>query len=347
VEAPRTARCHGRLGSAVGDDGKSPHRSRSRRFRSQSVRSHNRIGDRSMTDLRELVLSGRELPDPGAGRTSERLAWLMDLTRQHDISTGRLAEAHVDAVSILHEAEREPVPESVYGVWASSSPDEPTLVDGRLNGTKRFCSGIGIVDRALVTVRTRSADVVVDADVSTLTYDASTWASSALVGTATGDVVFDDHPVAPDAVVGTAHWYLERPGFWHGACGPAACWAGGAIGIVDAAVRLVDDDPHRSAHIGALVASQWALTALLDQAGDEIDRSPTDRTDAELRARSLRHVVERTCADVADRFSRAFGPRPFVSDALVAQRFADLHLYLRQHHAERELGMLSHLASHE
>ncbi len=299
-----------------------------------------------MTTLRELVCAS-QLADPGQGQTAERFAWLMNATRLHDISTGRLAEAHVDAVSILHEAGREPVPGSIYGVWASSSPAEPLLVDGRLNGTKRFCSGIGIVDRALVTVRTSSADVLADVDVSALTHEAATWASSALVDTATGDAVFDDHPVESEAVIGTADWYLERPGFWHGACGPAACWAGGAIGIVDAAVRLVDADPHRSAHVGALVASQWALTALLDQAGDEIDRSPSDRTDAELRARSLRHVVERTCADVADRFSRAFGPRPFVSDPLVAQRFADLHLYVRQHHAERELGALSRLASHE
>jgi hypothetical protein len=144
-------------------------------------------------------------------------------------------------------------------------------------------------------------------------------------------------------VVGTAQWYLERAGFWHGACGPAACWAGGAIGLIDAAARLLDDDPHRSAHIGALIAAQWSLTALLDQAGDEIDRDPADRRAAELRARSLRYIVERTCTDVADRFSRAFGPRPFVSDGAVSQRFADLHLYMRQHHGERELGAIAYL----
>jgi hypothetical protein len=296
-----------------------------------------------MTGLRELVLE-HGLADPGAGRTAERLAWLMNATRQNDISTGRLAEAHVDAVSILHEADREPVPDCVYGVWASSSHDEPTLVDGSLNGTKRFCSGVGVVDRALVTVRTPEADVLVDVDVSTLTFDVSTWTSTALVDTATGDATFGDQPVADSDVVGTASWYLERAGFWHGACGPAACWAGGAIGMVDASVRFLDDDPHRSAHIGALIAAQWSLTALLDQAGDEIDRDPHDRRDAELRARSLRHVVERTCTDVADRFSRAFGPRPFVSDGEVAQRFTDLHLYMRQHHGERELGAIADLA---
>lgn len=299
-----------------------------------------------MSDARErlgaLVLDAAGLADPGIGQTAERLAWLMTAARRNDIGTARLAEAHIDAVSILHEAHREPVLGSLYGVWASSSPNDPTMADHRLTGTKRFCSGLGIVDRALVTVRTGDDDLIVDVDVSTLVFDPSDWNSAALADTATGDAVFDQAIDATN-VVDTADWYLQRSGFWHGACGPAACWAGGAVGLVDAAVHLLDDDPHRSAHIGALVAAQWALTALLEQAGDEIDRDPLDRIDAELRARSLRHFVERTCADVADRFSRAFGPRPFVSDAAIAQRFSDLHLYMRQHHAERELGAISNI----
>lgn len=46
---------------------------------------------------------------------------------------------------------------------------------------------------------------------------------------------------------------------------------------------------------------------------------------------------------MADRFSQAFGPRPFVTDTGVAQRIADLHLYLRQHHAEHDLALLASL----
>ena len=58
------------------------------------------------------------------------------------------------------------------------------------------------------------------------------------------------------------------------------------------------------------------------------------------RALSLRHTVERLCTDVLDRFGRAFGPRPYVGDAAIAQRVADIHLYLRQDHAERDLEAL-------
>jgi hypothetical protein len=297
-----------------------------------------------MTELRDLVLEAARLGHPGEGRTAARLAWLMEVSRRNTISVGRLAEAHVDAVSILHEAGRRPVDGCLYGVWASSSQAEPAITDGRLRGTKRFCSGVGVVDRALVTVGTATHDVLVDVDVSTLVHDPTTWNSAALVDTATGDAVLADVAIEADDIVATASWYLERSGFWHGACGPAACWAGGALGLVDAAIRFVDDDPHQLAHVGALVAARWTLGALLEQAGEDIDRDPLDRDAAELRARSLRHTVERTCTDIADRFARAFGPRPFVVDRALAQRQADLHLYLRQHHAERELGAIAELA---
>jgi hypothetical protein len=44
--------------------------------------------------------------------------------------------------------------------------------------------------------------------------------------------------------------------------------------------------------------------------------------------------------EMLDRFGRAFGPRPFTADAEISQRWADTHLYLRQHHGERDLAEL-------
>ncbi len=70
---------------------------------------------------------------------------------------------------------------------------------------------------------------------------------------------------------------------------------------------------------------------------------PCDPLAARRRALSLRHLVEAACTDVLGRFSRSLGPRPFTTDAGIAQRTADLHLYLRQHHAERDLHALAAL----
>lgn len=300
--------------------------------------------------LRALQHDGElDLPDPASGRTAERLADLLHLSRTRPVGLARLAEAHVDAVSILHEAGREPWPGALYGVWASSGPTPaPCWSGGRLVGTKDFCSGLGIVDRALIVVD--SADdgrpVLLDVDVrpgDAVTIRTEEWSTVALADTSTGSISFEHHPVTTDGRVADGSWYLDRPGFWHGACGPAACWAGAAIGVVDAAVALADDDPHRQAQLGAMCAQAWSLHTLFDGAGRAIDIDPFDRTNAEHRARSLRHVTERMCTDILDRFGRAFGPRPFTTQPGLAQRMADTQLYLRQHHGERELGAIAQL----
>ncbi len=138
--------------------------------------------------------------------------------------------------------------------------------------------------------------------------------------------------------MGGPGWYLDRVGFWHGACAPAVCWAGAAAGLLDAAEALVDDDPHRRAHLGALRSYAWSMRALLSAAGDEIDEWPDDVDRARARAHAVRYTIERIATEMLDRFGRAFGPRPFTRDAAVSQRWSDTHLYLRQHHGERDTG---------
>lgn len=296
--------------------------------------------------VRELLASGRlDLPHPGGGATASRHRALSEIARTQPIGVARLVEAHCDAVSILHEAGDAPVDGSLYGVWASAGTASLDPDGSSVTGTKPFCSGLGIVDRALVTVNDPAGNaVLIDVDLEprrSLALDTGGWSTVALSDTATGDVHLDHHPICADRIVGAPGWYLDRVGFWHGACGPAACWAGGTLGIVDAARGLGAADPHRRAQLGALEAAAWALSALLDAAGDEIDVEPHDRVAAERRARALRQVIERMCTDALDRFSRAFGPRPFTTDAALAARFSDVHLYLRQHHGERELGAIA------
>jgi hypothetical protein len=141
--------------------------------------------------------------------------------------------------------------------------------------------------------------------------------------------------------VGRAGWYLTRSGFWHGAIGPAACWGGAAAAIVDAAPTA--NDPFRDAARGDLHAQEHLVCTLLRAAGDGTDADPGNGPAARRRALATRHLVERACHQIVDRFSQAFGPRPFTADASLGQRVADLHLYLRQHHGDRDLAELGRL----
>jgi alkylation response protein AidB-like acyl-CoA dehydrogenase len=270
-------------------------------------------------------------------------------TGREDLSLARLAEAHWDAVAILAEAARPACPGCLYGVWASEVPGRglqlrPVAAGYVVSGTKLFCSGAGIVDRALVTV-THPESYLVELDVGPMSrhtvVDLESWKTDAFRMTRTGTVSFEDLPVQADAIIATPGWYVERPGFWHGACGPAACWAGGALGLLDFALLSRREDSHTLAHLGGILSDVWALRAYLTTAGDEIDANPQDREAAQIRALTVRHLVEQACSDVLRRFSRAYGPGPLTMDQDIARRCQELEVYLRQSHAERDMEALA------
>lgn len=299
--------------------------------------------------LSDLASSGQlALPLPGSGGTAERHAALYEFGRL-DLGLARLIEAHTDALAIIGEAGHAARVGNLYGVWASDGPSGLLTLsrsdDGtpRLNGTKRYCTGAPFLDAALVTAHLGEEILLLDVSLNAkgLTVDASEWAATAFSETLTATVAFDNVSVREHDILGGPRWYLTRPGFWHGALGPAACWAGGASGLVDAARDLNRRDPHSRAQLGALEAAEWGLRALLAQAGEEIDADPQDAAgQARRRALMVRHLIERMCTDVLDRFGRATGPQLLAFDARIAQRYSELALYIRQCHAERDLATI-------
>ena len=298
--------------------------------------------------LRGLV--AEPIPLPGAGDTPLRHRRLIAAGRE-DLSLARLAEAHWDAVAILAEAGRQPVSDALYGVWASQIPGhalrlEPSAQGLVLQGTKKFLSGAGLVDHALVTAgepEPQLVDLDLRSHAEQIVFDHTAWKVEAFVETRTATAAFNDVPVAPEELVGNPGWYLSRIGFWHGACGPAACWAGGAAGLLDAALLQHRSDAHTLAHLGAMSAAVWGLNAVFETAGREIDTGKDTSRGAHKRALAVRHLTEQSCTDVLRRFARAYGPAPLAMDEAVADRYQELDLYLRQCHAERDLEALGRL----
>lgn len=292
-----------------------------------------------------------DLPLPGHGRTPERHLALAEFGRQ-DLSLARLVEGHLDAVAILREAGRVPRAGAIYGVWASEAPGRRLTLSGhegrlRLNGVKQYCSGGPLVDAALVTTWREDRVVLVEVDLSSrgIRPLASSWKAEAFAGTCTCHLEFTDLAVRESSLVGSPGFYLERPGFWHGAIGPAACWAGGAMGLVEAAFRSHRKGPHATAQMGGLAATEWGLRALLSEAGRSIDDDPDSFGQAT--ALMVRHLVERAATDALDRFGRATGPALLAFDAAVARRHAELSLYIRQCHAERDLEAIGRLVARD
>jgi alkylation response protein AidB-like acyl-CoA dehydrogenase len=293
--------------------------------------------------LRFREFAAEQLPFPGAGETSHRLLRLMEIGRE-DLSLARLAEAHFDACAILAEGGRKPFPNALYGVWAAEIPGNGLTLTERadaivINGSKMFCSGAGIVDRALLTADPYLIEIDLRSNPFAIQVDTSAWKPEAFALTNTATIQFKDLPASRDAI-NLRDWYLSRAGFWHGACGPAACWAGGASGLVDYACRQSRSDPHTLAHLGAMRALVWQMKSSLEAAGREIDLSPEDADIAKVRALMLRHVVEQACTEILRRFARAYGPFPLAFDAQISRRYHELDIYLRQCHGERDLETL-------
>jgi alkylation response protein AidB-like acyl-CoA dehydrogenase len=294
--------------------------------------------------LREIIKD--PIPLPGGGQTAKRHRKLMEIGRE-SVSLARLAEAHWDAVAILAEAAHQAEPNALYGVWASEIPGQSLTLTGEdclyVSGSKKYCGGAGLIDHALVTIgnpKQLLIDIDLRNDRSAVQFDYSDWKAGAFKETLTATVSFKNVPVTKREIIGTEGWYLNRPGFWHGACGPAACWAGGAEGLVDYARLQHRDDPHTMAHLGAMTASTWALHCYLEAAGHEIDEVADTSAKAQILALTVRHLVEQGCSDILRRIPRAYGPHPLAMNEEVSRRYQEVDLYLRQSHAERDLESL-------
>lgn len=300
-----------------------------------------------------------DLPFPGEGATAERFDRLTELGRT-DLSLARLAEAHTDAVAILHEAGRTPPPGSSLGVWAAEGPGSrlaATRCGDRLHlrGAKRWCSGAGIVTHALVTAHEGDRAILVLLPVGRerdgVTIHDDGWVSPAFTVTRTERIEVDT-TLPADAVVGPDGFYLDRPGFWYGAIGVAACWAGGIAGLADLldptsptpSKPSRDDSPMRLARARTR-GEIWNLRAILHTAAERIDSGElADRPDERAAlALTVRHLVDRSADAVIHDVTRTLGPGPMAHDADLARRLVELQLYVRQSHADRDLDTLATL----
>lgn len=301
----------------------------------------------------------------GLGRTRAQHALLMEVAAC-DLSLARLVEGHTDACVIRRELDARPHAggakptgdgESApsYGVWAADDPRAPLRAERtargyRLHGCKRYASGASILDRALVTATCGTEAMLFDADLSNAGVKPvdGTWLAVGMADTGSVDVVFEDVEVGEDARVGRAGAYVHRPGFEHGGVRVAACWAGGALGVVRAMFKRLRAksavDAHDAAAFGTVMSTLGAMIGALDHAADRIERDPHDEHGAAAEdTLHVRSVVERGVTTILHEAGRAMGSSAMVFDRAHARRVADLQVYVRQHHGERDLERLGRM----
>ena len=257
-----------------------------------------------------------------------------------DLGFARAVEPHWDAVSILREAGHA-LPDGPAGVFAAEGGDDPLVAapDGTLSGTKPWCSLADRLDFALVTAGVADGSrqlFAVDLRQPGVRPHPGAWHARGLTEIPSGPVRFDAVTAHP---VGAPGWYLRRPGFAWGGIGVAACWFGGAVGIARTVHEAAAErpNPYLLMHLGAIDRELEDARRALAEAAETID---TGDPEPRLLAKRVRATVARACEQVIQRAGHALGPAPLALDAAHAKRVADLQLYVRQHHAERDLASL-------
>ncbi|MCX7505011.1 acyl-CoA dehydrogenase family protein [Delftia tsuruhatensis] len=321
----------------------------------QALRGHT---DLSAADqLALLVAQGADrLPLPGHGHTLQRWRALAEVAA-HSLSLAKLYEGHTDALAILSELQADLATEGLrWAVWCAEPPGErvqatPTAPHAaahagmavQLSGHKPWCSGARAVDRALVSgwlADGRRCLIAVTMDQPGIRRDDSHWQAVGMAASASADVHFDG---ATGVLVGEPGQYLSRPGFHHGGAGVAACWHGAAARIASHLQQAVGqgEDPHRQAHLGALDVALAGAAGLLRDAAARIDATPSDP--CLLAVSRARLAVEAAAEEVLRRVPRAIGPGPLCKNRGLAQLMADLPVFIRQSHAERDQAALGRL----
>jgi alkylation response protein AidB-like acyl-CoA dehydrogenase len=284
-----------------------------------------------------------------------------------DLSLAKLYEAHTDALAIWAELAPDlPPPAGLGGVWAAEAPgftvhQTPGVGEKiTLSGKKAWCSGAACVDWALVTTwgdDTRPFLSLVYLQERGIAVDTSGWHAVGMSRVATATVQFEQ---VPAQIIGVAGAYLDRPGFWHGGAGIAACWYGASVSLADALAHTVKrrareadtgatQDPFRLAHLGAVDVAMTQARALLMQTAQTIDLGdasvPHAAQSSQIAAMRLRAACELTASTVLEHVGKALGATPYCSNVRFARMSADLPVFLRQSHAEHDLAALALLAA--
>ena len=211
-----------------------------------------------------------------------------------------------------------------------------------VDGTKPWCSLAGVLDHALVTAQVETERQLFLVDLrrdSVVVEPPAGWVARGLRAVSSGPVQFSSTPARP---VGKPGWYLTRPGFAWGGIGVAACWYGGARALADGlstvAAKRGGDLMHLA--VGRMDVGLLAARLALADAARTVDAGRAEGTLGEILALRVRSVVAAAAEQALALVGHALGPAPLAFDETYARRTADLELYIRQHHAERDLAAL-------
>lgn len=299
--------------------------------------------------INRLIAYSDQIPHPASGdktHSNTLIRWqILAYVAAIDLTIAKWFESHLDALSILHEVGYDKAMRGLWAIWAAEGhPDPIRYEQGKVSGSKAWCSGAHRVDHALMTYRDEvghSQLLIVDMQQKGIKIDNKAWQAVGMQATDTATVQFNE--VAAHQV-GGANAYLERVGFWHGAAGVAACWYGATVAIAAYLTAAYQKKPnhYKAMYLGQVSTSLSITQQYFYHAADLIDSQ--SQLSHELVIRKLRSQAEQAARQIMEVTGQALGAAPFCRHAHFARLSADLAVFIRQSHGAFDLQKIGELS---
>ncbi|WP_209428315.1 acyl-CoA dehydrogenase family protein [Pararhodobacter sp. SW119] len=259
-----------------------------------------------------------------------------------NLSVGRLVEGHVNAIRLIRlygePAQQGSEDDAVlHGVWGADA-DPPVRIAKRsgnevwLSGRKKFCSGLGVVGRAVVTAATDD-----DGAPQMLLIDATDprraapgdWQVSGMRATASGSYDLSDHHAV---MLGQPGDLLREPHFEGGIWRYLALHTGGLEALAEGVRRMLGEraaHPLHAARLVDLVIAAEAARLWLEAAALAIE-APRAGAQAVSRVLMARQAIDAACQQAIALSERSVGAAAFAEGNPIDRVRRDLAFFLRQ-----------------
>lgn len=269
------------------------------------------------------------------------------------LSVGRIVEGHVNALCLIQlygtQAQRQQATVAtdrgvIHGVWGADGKDPVRIqsVHARtatLVGSKHFCSGIGLVARAVLCVTTPDGPQLLLADVNDPARgDLSGWQVSGMRATASGR--YDLSGVHAHSL-GAPGDYLREPHFEGGIWRYCAVHCGGLEALAEHArqhivARGQTDDPHQGARYARLVSHAHTARLWVEASCLLVERSGNPESVPHVLLG--RQVIEQACQAGIALTERIMGTAAFDATSDTDRIRRDLGFFLRQANLDHKLA---------
>ncbi len=259
----------------------------------------------------------------------------------------RLFEGHVNAVRLVDRlgtpAQRAGVAGRVaagalLGVWGANGAPPTTArwagTGWTLGGRKRFCSGLGLVDVALVTAAAEDGErlFMVDARAADR-LDVRAWDAVSMVGSASGGFDCEGLALGPEAALGPPGALVSEPDFHGGLWRLCACHAGAmdaiARGLTAKLAGGLADEPRQRQRV-ALIAMEAQTAALWSDRARALAEADGAGREAVAAALFAREAIEGAAQRQRDLVERAMGTALHLRGSSIGRLLRDLHFFIRQ-----------------